>query len=65
MTAIAGTSVCVAAAADEKKSSSEPATQKQTRPDKTGSKKGAGPAAVFTPSEKVSADSAVSFPVDI
>ena len=64
MVTIAGASVCVAAD-EEKKSSSEPATPKQTQPAKKDSKKRTAPAPVFTPSEKVGADSAVSFPVDI
>ena len=63
--AIAGASICAAASDEEKKSYSEPATPKQSRPDENAGKKRAGPAPVFTPSEKVSADSAVSFPVDI
>jgi len=65
LAAIAGANICAGAADDEKKPSSEPATPKQTRPVEKDSKKRAAPAPVFTPSEKVDADSAVSFPVDI
>jgi hypothetical protein len=65
MAAIAGASICAMAADDEKKSSSGPTASKQARPAKKASNKSAGPAAVFKPSEKIGADSAVSFPVDI
>ena len=65
MAAISGSSICASASGDEKKPSSEPATTKQTRPVEKDSKKRTGPAPVFKPSEKVGADSAVSFPVDI
>jgi len=51
-------------AADERPDRMQPVPQ-QEKAAETGRKKPAGPAPVFTPSEKVSADSAVSFPVDI
>lgn len=41
------------------------ALPQQEKAAETARKKPASPAAVFTPSEKISADSAVSFPVDI
>ena len=41
-----------------------PETRKYQAPEKTG-KKTAAPVSTFTPTEKISADSAVSFPVDI
>ena len=50
--------------------SDEPADEPQMRPQQTsssdtGKPKKTAPASSFTPSEKVGADSAVSFPVDI
>jgi len=65
MAAVAGTNISAAASGDEKKSSPKPVVPGQTRPVERDSKKNAGPAPVFKPSEKVGADSAVSFPVDI
>lgn len=41
-----------------------PETRTYQAPEKTG-KKTTAPVSVFTPTEKISADSAVSFPVDI
>jgi hypothetical protein len=41
------------------------ALPQQEKAAETARKKPAGPAPFFTPSEKISADSAVSFPVDI
>jgi len=41
------------------------ALPQQKKMAETARKKPASPAPVFTPSEKISADSAVSFPVDI
>ncbi len=54
-------------AQDEKKaaSSRETADEKHRPPVKQRSQKPAKPAATFKPSEKIGADSAVSFPVDI
>ena len=49
---------------DEKPDRVQPAPP-QEKPTEAGQKKPANPAAVFTPSEKISADSAVYFPVDI
>ena len=51
-------------AEDKKPDSVQPLPQ-QEKTAETGRKKPASPATVFTPSEKISADSAVSFPVDI
>jgi len=44
---------------------SEQVAPQQKKATETARKKPASPAPVFTPSEKISADSAVSFPVDI
>ncbi len=49
---------------DSRPGSVQPAPQ-QEKAAETVRKKPASPAPVFTPSEKISADSAVSFPVDI
>jgi len=54
-----------AAAAEDSNPDSEPQAPQQARPDDNGKPERPAPASSFTPSEKVGADSAVSFPVDI
>ena len=51
--------------ADESRPDSVQPVPKQEKAAETARKEPASPATVFTPSEKISADSAVSFPVDI
>ena len=51
--------------AEDSRPDSVQSVPQQEKTAETGRKKPASPAAVFTPSEKISADSAVSFPVDI
>ena len=60
---LAGT-LFTAAAEDNNTDTERQATQ-QAKPADSGKPKTAAPASTFTPSEKVGADSAVSFPVDI
>ena len=60
---LAGT--LLAAAAEDSNTDSEQQTPQQAKPDDSGKPKTPAPAKTFTPSEKVGADSAVSFPVDI
>jgi len=60
---LAGT--LTAAAAEDSNAESEQQTPQQAKPDDSVKPKTAAPASSFTPSEKVGADSAVSFPVDI
>lgn len=60
---LAGT-LFAAVAEDNKPAADEPAPQ-QTKPADSGKPSTPAPAKSFTPSEKVGADSAVSFPVDI
>jgi len=54
-----------AADAEDNNTDSEQQAPQQAKPDGSGKPKTAAPASSFTPSEKVGADSAVSFPVDI
>ena len=54
-----------AAAAEDSIPEPEQQAPQQAKPDDNGKPKSAAPAKTFTPSEKVGADSAVSFPVDI
>ncbi len=54
-----------AAAAQDSNPESEQQAPQQAKPDDSGKPKTVAPASSFTPSEKVGADSAVSFPVDI
>ena len=54
-----------AVAAEDSNPDSEQQTPQQAKPDDSGKPKAPAPASTFTPSEKVGADSAVSFPVDI
>lgn len=51
--------------AEDSRPDSVQALPQQKKTAETARKKPASPAPVFTPSEKISADSAVSFPVDI
>jgi len=51
--------------AGNKPAEKEQATQQQVKPVDSSKLKTGTPATTFTPSEKVGADSAVSFPVDI
>ena len=60
---LAGT-LCAAAAGDNDTDAEQPDMQQQQSADSSTSQRPA-PAPAFTPSEKVGADSAVSFPVDI
>jgi len=53
------------AAAEDSNTDSEQQPPQQAKPDDSGKPKTPAPAKTFTPSEKVGADSAVSFPVDI
>ena len=50
---------------EDEKQDSVQVVPPQEKTAETGRKKPASPVPVFTPSEKISADSAVSFPVDI
>ena len=54
-------------AGDEKPAAKPPeqATEKRSLPAKQSPRPARKPAATFTPSEKIGADSSVSFPVDI
>ena len=54
-----------AAAAEDNDTDTEQQTPQQVKPADNSKPKTAAPAKTFTPSEKVGADSAVSFPVDI
>ena len=54
-----------AATAEDNDTGSEQQTPQQANPADSGKPKTPAPAKTFTPSEKVGADSAVSFPVDI
>ena len=54
-----------AAAAEDSNPDTEQQAPQQAKPADSGKPKTPAPALTFTPSEKVGADSAVSFPVDI
>jgi hypothetical protein len=54
-----------AAGAAEAGTAQEAQPEKQVPPAKQDARQPAKPAATFTPSEKIGADSAISFPVDI
>jgi hypothetical protein len=56
--------LCAAAAGENDTDAAQPEVQQQQPADSSTSQRSA-PAPSFTPSEKVGADSAVSFPVDI
>ena len=60
---LAGT--LTAAAAEDNNTDSAQQTPQQAKPADNSKPKTGAPAKTFTPSEKVGADSAVSFPVDI
>ncbi|NNJ93531.1 MAG: hypothetical protein HKP57_02185 [Halobacteria archaeon] len=64
---LASGNLCALTAQDEKKaaSSRDTAEEKHRPPVKQRAQQPAKPAATFKPSEKIGADSAVSFPVDI
>lgn len=64
---VTGGSLHAAAAQESKDASSAPQTNagKAAASDKKGSGQSRKPAATFKPSERIRADSAVSFPVDI
>ena len=51
--------------ANDEQTDEEQQTQQQEKPVDSGKLQTSTPAITFTPSEKVGADSAVSFPVDI
>ena len=51
--------------ADDERTDEEQETQQQVKPVDSSKLQTSTPAITFTPSEKVGADSAVSFPVDI
>jgi len=59
------TGTLFAAAAEDSNPDAEQQAPQQAKPDDSGKPKTPAPAKSFTPSEKVGADSAVSFPVDI
>ncbi len=61
---VTGNSHAAPPAEDERPDTMQPVPP-QEKTAETGRKKSASPAPVFTPSEKIGADSAVSFPVDI
>ena len=64
---LAGTlfAAAAAAAAEDSNPDTEQQAPQQAKPADSGKPKTPAPAPTFTPSEKVGADSAVSFPVDI
>ena len=62
---LAGTLFAAASATEDSNPDTEQQAPQQAKPADSGKPKTPAPAPTFTPSEKVGADSAVSFPVDI